>query len=205
MNTKQGLLIALVGCMVAAPTMASNVTYDVQGTYSDGGTFSGSFSYDPITNSYTDPPNSFGQFDVTTFGGTSGIPSRPFGAFEASNAGADDFGSTPTQFGLVSGQSAGAPFTSFALVLTWNSPLNAADGNTTQPITGGYEKYSAYQPDGTVVASGERDVVSGFVEPVPLLPAIWLMLSALGGLGVTVRRLSVDSASAYARATRQAI
>jgi hypothetical protein len=182
--------IAVAGCFAAAPAMASFVTYDVGGTFSDGGSFSGTFSYDPVTNSYSDTPNGLGagEFGITTLGGTSSVPNRGFSAFEAVNAGAVDSNSTQSELVINYGQSAGVPFTNFAILVTWNNPLNGAGGNTAQAITGGYEKYSASLPDGTITADGERDVVSGFVEPVPLPTSAWLVLSGFGGLCLLGRR-----------------
>jgi hypothetical protein len=181
-----GLLTALLisagfGVAVVPPVFASSLlTYEVSGTFTDGATFSGTFGYDPITNSYTD--GFMGdQFDITTSNGAEGQGNH-YVPFQSPLYYSDE-GSAATAIGV----SGSTGLSDDHLLLEWDTALNAAGGGSMQSITGGYEQYVVATPGCSpqaycISTLDDRQVASGFVElvaPVPLPTAIWLLLTGL--------------------------
>jgi len=138
-------------------------TYVIQGTFSDGGTFSGTFLYPfsitiaPVNGEAT------GAFDVTTQGGTSGVANGEFTPNTSCPScleGATDGNSTPIEFQL----GAGLDPSNWALTVNWS---NALPYEAQQPITGGSETYDLVAGAPTLT----RQIVSGTIMPVSVLLA----------------------------------
>jgi hypothetical protein len=184
-------IAASIGAALMAPAHASLLTYEVSGTFADGGIFGGTFGYDPTTNSYTDV--SLGdQFTISTSAGSQGqgVFYTPF----QSPLYYSDENSSATQFYIFGGFSGPSGGEQSTLMLDWKTPLNASGGGNLQSITGGSEEFTIATLSGNcapaaycVTTLDNRQVASGYVElvqPVPLPTSAWLLLSTLGGLGV---------------------
>jgi hypothetical protein len=180
--------------VLTAPAVGATMTYTVSGTFADGGTFSGSFSYDPAANTFA-VPNQYsgnpidqttGQFDITTTTGSQ-LGGRQYQPGIDAESGYNDVNSsTPTELSIDN-----CCFDGISnLLLEWNTPLNAEGGGSPQAIIGGSEEYE--QSIGGAGAPPEvtRQVTGGVVElsTVPLPTAVWLMLTGLGGLGAAARK-----------------
>jgi hypothetical protein len=170
MNIILKLTLALA---LSGPVAAQMQPYVVQGTFDDGGSFSGTFDYDPSGNSYVVvivqvqgyPPvlaNSIGIFDITTQGGTLGGLTQVYVPVEGCptcQIGSGDGGSTPTELQVAYG----VEFYNQLLVIDWSNALNGPHGGTQQPITG-YESYAndVCGPPCTLT----RQIISGFVAKI---------------------------------------
>jgi hypothetical protein len=211
-NTKRWrilLVAASLGVALMSSARASMLTYEVSGTFTDGGTFSGTFGYDPTTNSYSGGSPGLGdQFAISTSSGSQGqgVVYAPFrGPLYYS-----DESSSTTQFYIFGGFSGPNGGEQSTLTLDWQIPLNGSGAGSLQPITGGSEEFtvatlsSSCAPAAYCVTTlDNRQVASGFiqlVQPVPLPAAAWLLLSALGVLGAAPyrRRKAVASIQAHA-------
>ena len=185
-------VFALMALSLGVQAIAETVTYTVSGAFADGGTFSGSFGYDPIADTYDVPDdNSYasgtGGFNVTTTTG-SNVSGRHYQPGTTVNAGYSDVNSSnPTRLYID-----GCCFEGTTnLILDWNTQLNAANGGSPQPITGGSE---TFQPFSSFPLETRR-VTGGVVElsasPVPLPAPVCLLLSGLIGLAASTRSRSV--------------
>jgi hypothetical protein len=185
--------------VLTAPAVGATITYTVSGTFADGGTFSGTFGYDPAANTFA-VPNQYtgnpyagptaGEFDITTTTGSQlGGPRQYQPEFGLGDGGYRDLGSIPTELSIANDCCySGISY----LVLDWNTPLNAAGGGSPQAIIGGSEAYLQSISGGP--AEITRQVTGGVVElsTVPLPAAVWLMLSSLVGLAASLRPRRVD-------------
>lgn len=155
------LALLFVAGANAAP-VGPPVTYLLDGTFSDGGTLTGSFTFQadncsPACSTYTD-------IVLTTTSGTE------FAGFTY----------TPEN------QNTGGTFISAAaspLTLTINFAESLWSGSSVIAISSGQEYSSA--------TKGQRTIVSGTLTAVPLPAAVWLLASALAGLGWLRRKQTV--------------
>jgi hypothetical protein len=191
------VLVASLGAAFTPSARASLLTYEVSGTFADGATFSGTFGYDPTTNSYTDGQPGIGdQFAISTTAGSQG-QGNVYTPFQGPMYYSDE-NSSATQFYIYGGFSGPNGGEQSTLILDWQNPLNGSAGGNVQALTGGSENFTVATLSGScapaaycVTTLDNRQVASGSIElgqPVPLPAAGWLLLSALGGFGAAVRR-----------------
>ena len=162
--------IALGTCAVFISLPASAATIDyvlVNVTFSDGGTATGTFSWDTVTgtpsayNITTTATGSFGGFVYNSGTSSASTTSGLFG---------------PDRFALE------YPYFSPTLVLRFANPLSS--GGTDFLLTG----LNSYE---CMNCSPYRVVTAGAaVEVVPVPAAVWLFGSALGVMGVMRRKLN---------------
>ena len=162
-----GLFVALIfsGSIHAAP-----VTWTIDSLlFDDGGTGSGTFSYDASTNAYS-------NIDILTTAGSD------FGG--ASYSSVNPYGPNGAEY-LVTMivPLAGAP----ALALSFAAPLTHAGGLIT--IGGGGEAICG--DECAIPVSGLRNISSGQISAVPVPAAVWLFGSALAGLGWLKRKQTI--------------
>lgn len=154
--------LTLALALVASPVQAS-VTFTVTGTYSDGGTLSGTFTTD-------DALTTVQSTNLTVAGGT-GFDSVIFNQASYISAGTNKL---PNSFSLFAGSSVDK-----SLSLFFSSALTLS-GATLTSASSNYQEFV-----------GTRTIVSGTVtnpDAVPE-PASWaMMLLGFAGIGFAVRR-----------------
>jgi PEP-CTERM putative exosortase interaction domain len=156
---------ALALALVASPVQAS-VIFNVTGTYSDGGTLSGTFTTD-------DALTALQSTSLTVSGGSLGLDGVIFN--DASYIAAAGSQNLPNSFSLLALSSVNK-----SLGLVFVTPLTLA-GATLSTASDNYQQYV-----------GTRTIVSGSVSnanttPVPE-PASWaLMLTGFAALGLSFR------------------
>jgi hypothetical protein len=184
------IVASFAGSFMTPAYGSSLLTYEVNGAFTDRGTFSGTFGYDPITNSYTDEPPGVGdQFTISTSAGGQGqgvyyTPFQPPVDYS-------DEGSSATELYILGGDN----FGSAILTLDWKIALNTSAGGNLQPITGGSENlytvtFGCFPSAYCVTTLDDRQVASGYVElvqPVPLPAAAWLFLTGVAALAGLVK------------------
>jgi hypothetical protein len=147
--------------------VAAQTAYWVQGTFDDGGTFSGTFIYNPTGI-------------VALVGGGTALSDGAFGlSAQGGNSGLQSVGFAPAPNCPHCGGSAGGSLTAFhadygvesenwTLVIDWNTPLTFAATETQQPIISGYEDY-CFGIDPVPCPQLQRKIVSGSITPVTAL------------------------------------
>jgi hypothetical protein len=163
---------ALALALVAAPAQAT-VTFNVSGSYSDGGTLSGTFTTD-------DALTTLESTSLTVSGGTLGLDGVIFNEASYITAGTQDL---PNSFSLLALSSVNK-----SLSLVFSSPLTLS-GATLSTASDNYQQFV-----------GTRTIVRGSVvnaNPSALPePATWaMMLLGFGGIGFQLRRRRSQSAS----------
>ena len=188
-------LLALL--FLCGSACAQMTTYEIQGTFSDGGTFSGTFGYDPTANVYVNSGNTYfasqGTFDIATVGGSSNVENREFlpltGAPDAAAVG--DGASTPIEFQV---NFAAERDGSTLLIIDWATPLTLVGAR--QSITGGSETYT---PSLCASCTVTRQVTSGSIAPVtPALIAAFNAPPPVDPLVAQVATLTSQLAAANA-------
>jgi hypothetical protein len=174
----EGLRIAMAApalalAFVAAPVQAT-VTFNVTGTYSDGGTLSGTFTTD-------DALTTLESTSLTVSGGTLGLDGVIFNDASYITAGTQDL---PNSFSLLALSSVDK-----SLSLVFSSALTLS-GATLSTASDNYQQFV-----------GTRTIVSGSVvnpnapDTLPE-PATWaMMLLGFGGIGFQLRRRRSHSRS----------
>ena len=162
-------LISIFALLVSMTTNAAPVIWTIDSLlFDDGGTGSGTFSYDASTNTYS-------NIDIIT---TAGID---FGG--AAYLSVAYFAPNDSDFlAAIVYPAEGAP----ALELTFAAPLTNAGG--TIAIDGLGE--SLCGPECMYPTVRLRDITSGQISAVPVPAAAWLFGSALAGLGWLRRKQS---------------
>jgi hypothetical protein len=164
---------ALALALVAAPVQAT-VTFNVTGSYSDGGTLSGTFTTD-------DALTTLESTSLTVLGGTLGLDGVIFNDASYITAGTQDL---PNSFLLLALSDVDK-----SLSLVFVSPLTLS-GATLSTASDNYQEFV-----------GTRTIVSGSVvnaNPTSAVPepATWaMMLLGFGGIGFQLRRRRFQSAS----------
>ena len=158
------LLIALAGAVQAAPVVwtIDSLLFD------DGGTASGSFTYDADTNTYS-------HISISTSSG-SVLPGGVYGVIHPHTP----YVAPSNETGMVVLDVTNGEFDSTAMSLIFESPLSNAGG--TILLTYSIETSCAGELCNFPV-SPQRFLVSGSVSAVPIPAAVWLFGSGLGLLG----------------------
>ena len=156
---------ALVLALIASPASAS-VTFNVSGSYSDGGTLNGSFTTD-------DGLTTLQSTSLTVAGGSLGLDSVIFNEASYISAGTNNL---PNSFSLFAASSVNK-----SLSLVFSTPLTLS-GSTLSTASDNFQQFV-----------GTRTIVSGSVvnanpAAVPE-PGSWaLMLAGLAGVGFAFQR-----------------
>jgi hypothetical protein len=171
------------------PVYAASVQWALQGVqFNDGGTASGTFSYDADTNTYS-------SINVTTTGG-SVLGGQSFAGLVT------DVGSDATRLGMAPfpiGTVVGLPvfLIRFGTALTnagGTASLTLGSYNPLFPAQGSYEAVCVQSGicGSPIPLSNIRLVTAGSVvaQVVPVPAAVWLFGSALGVMGLMRRKLS---------------
>jgi hypothetical protein len=163
-------LFLIFALSVSLAANAAPVTWTIDSLlFDDGGTGSGTFSYDASTNAYS-------NIDILTIAGSD------FGG--ASYSSVNPYGPNGAEY-LVAMivPLEGAP----TLALSFAAPLTHAGGIIT--IGGGGEAICGQEC--MIPVFGLRDISSGQISAVPVPAAVWLFGSALAGLGWLKRRKTI--------------
>jgi len=161
----RGVLIMIAACLTLLSASAAPVTWTLQGvTFNDGGTASGSFSYDAVAGTYS-------SINITTTAGT---------AFSGATYLAVDPGNSSTSTVLRVVPNAGSANAGTAvLALFFSSALTSAGG--TVALSTGLDEGTC-NTTGCTSAMGLRSLTGGSVSTVP--PSATPIPSSLSLLGV---------------------
>jgi hypothetical protein len=167
------LFLLLLGSTTA---YAIPVTWTLDSvTFDDGGVAFGSYTYDAVSNTYT-------NVAITTSSGVGGFPGSFYeDACNVSTCHPDYEDSRPV-FGLLDGTNLER-----IVVLTLEGPMTNS-GGILEILVGGPACTTSCEVDDIL---NSRTIVAGSVSAVPIPAAVWLFGSALAGLGWLRRKQTV--------------
>ncbi len=188
---RRAFVVLIWGSAVVGASQASPITFTTQGVFNDGGTFAGTFVFDPQQPS---SPGFVGPFSITS---TQGSVFNGFTYFGAANAG--DVQVTPASCGVIQ--------FSFA-ILNQSQLVIAVPGSSFATFNGGPIVNAC--PTGSAISFEQlfpvtgvfRTVAAGSVSPVPEPGAFVLVLAGLMACGYKRSRMKDQPAAAFARFRR---